>query len=508
MRKMKNIRYLLATVAILCFATGCKKFLNVTPIDALSGNNFWKTRADVEGFTNGIYTRLRDKIGTTMLLPAIEMRGNYVKVVGTIDASGNNIVNNLINNNLKPVITASTTYDTRLKTVMNWKPWYDIIAASNILYVEIDNVPSSVLSENDKKRYKAEAVFLRNLSYMFLCKLFGDVIYYTEAYNSKPQARIDQVEVMKKCIADMSAAKNDLPTAYADASLSGLRPTRASAVALLMHLNMWAAAWEKNDKTPYYTSVLSLAEEMASYTNYKVLPITAVNTKLIFKGRSEENLFGILQDYNYGEVFATFSNYSYFFAYYPYRGLPTKTSGFMAYDKDYINLLFPPGTADERLSTWFDNYNAADGSFQFKKFSNIYSTGSGTALTVNSDDSAIIFRLPDALLLAAEAAAELNQTVIAQDYVNQVRAAASATNITTSGTALKEDIYKERCRELIGEGQFFFDLVRTKRAINPTYSGSIITVGNFNNGAWTWPLIFPASERTANPLLVGNNFWN
>jgi starch-binding outer membrane protein, SusD/RagB family len=180
----------------------------------------------------------------------------------------------------------------------------------------------------------------------------------------------------------------------------------------------------------------------------------------------------------------------------------------MAYDKDYIGKLFPAGIPDARFTTWFENANSDNNTFQFKKFINVYSTGSGSSLNVNNDDSAIIFRLPDALLLAAEAAAELSDDATARDYVNQVRLAAAAPALISSGGELKDDIYRERCRELIGEGQFFFDLVRTKRAINTEFSKAVISVSNFNAGAWTWPLIISATERTANPNLVGNNFWN
>ena len=269
---MKNIKYLLA-ITILVTVTGCKKFLNVTPIDALSGNNFWQTRQDVEGFTNGIYSRLKAKVGGTVMMPALDIRGNFVKVVENIDNDGTNVFNNLTANNMKPIYTGTSTWDDRLKAIMDWKAWYDIIASSNILYYEIDNVPSAALSETDRKKYKAEAVFLRNLSYMFICKLFGDAIYYTKAYKSEALPRTAQVEVMKKCIADMTAVKNDLPVSYTETSLIGFRPTRGSAIALLMHLNMWAATWENGSKTEYYDSVLVLAEEMATYKNYSLLQI-------------------------------------------------------------------------------------------------------------------------------------------------------------------------------------------------------------------------------------------
>lgn len=503
--KMKNIKYLLLVVVLFFITPGCKKFLNVTPIDALSGNNFWKTKTDVEGFTNGIYTRLRDKVGDGPFLPALEMRGNFVSGNGgtsSNDAAGNANYNNLIANNLKQVP------GTAFNSMQNWKVWYDVIAASNILYEEIDRVPSSELSDTERKNYKAEAVFLRNLSYMFICKLFGDAVYYTDAYHSQSLARTGQVTVMKNCIADMEAVKNDLPIMSTDPSRAGLRPTRGSAIALLMHLNMWAAAWDNVDKKPYYTATISLANELATYTNYQLLPITTENTRKIFKGRSAENLFTILQDFNYSENFSQLALYGYFFAHYPYYGGVSTATSRMTYKKDYITKLFPAGIPDARLATWFENYDSGTNSFQFKKYMNNYATGSGSTLTVNSDDSAIIFRLPDMILLAAQAAAELDNDSQARDFANQVRLMAGAPLLITSGEELKKELYFERCRELIGEGQFFFDAVRTKRILDADYSSNPITVTDFNAGAWTWPLTISSTERLANPKLVGNNFWN
>lgn len=515
--RIRNITFLIVAACLALTTTGCKKFLNVTPLDALSGNNFWEKKQDAEDFTAGIYARLRDRVGGTptlfstndrMFFPALEMRGNFVSVNATNFGSANATpANNLINNNLKPIISATSTYDVLLKANMDWSGFYEIVAASNILYQEVDRIPTSAISDVERNAYKGEAVFLRNLAYLYICKMYGDAVYYTNAYQSTSLARTPQLQVMKQCIADMSAAKDFLPVTYSNQNSKGFRPTKASAVALLMHLNMWAAAWDTQDKNQYYQSVLNLANELATYTEYRILPVNAENTKKIFKGRSEENLFGILQDFNYGEAWSPKANYAFFFAYYPYNGASTRLSGYCFYDKDYITALYGTGN-DARVSTWFENYSAGNTSFQFKKFANVYATGSGSTLSVTNDDSAMIFRLPDMILLAAEAAAELGNETQAQDYVNQVRNAAGASAITTTGSVLKDDIYKERCRELIGEGQFFFDLVRTKRVINSEFTKAPMSVTEFNNGAWTWPLIISATERSANPYLIGNNFWN
>ena len=74
-------------------------------------------------------------------------------------------------------------------------------------------------------------------------------------------------------------------------------------------------------------------------------------------------------------------------------------------------------------------------------------------------------RYADVLLMAAEA---LNRGGIdesrARLYLNEVRLRAGLSEVSSSGTALTDDIYKERRLELVGEGHRFFDLVRTNTA--------------------------------------------
>lgn len=58
---MKRLLYIGFTLITTLFVTSCgKDFLNVTPIDNLSGNNYWKTKADFEQFTGGIYSTFRE----------------------------------------------------------------------------------------------------------------------------------------------------------------------------------------------------------------------------------------------------------------------------------------------------------------------------------------------------------------------------------------------------------------------------------------------------------------
>lgn len=77
-------------------------------------------------------------------------------------------------------------------------------------------------------------------------------------------------------------------------------------------------------------------------------------------------------------------------------------------------------------------------------------------------------RYSDVLLMAAEAynVGGISDSK-AQEYLNMVRARAFGDdnhNVTLTGAALKDAIYRERRVELMGEGIHFFDLVRTGRA--------------------------------------------
>src|SRR5690606_767301 len=118
----------------------------------------------------------------------------------------------------------------------------------------------------------------------------------------------------------------------------------------------------------------------------------------------------------------------------------------------------------------------------------------------------IIFRYADGLLLYAEAQAALGtDDGRALQLLNQVRQRAGAVDRTSSGSELQDDIYWERVRELIGEGQYFFDLVRTGKIHDPNYCYHTISRSNFNAGAWTWPIRPDAFLN--NTKMTDNLYW-
>src|SRR5690606_14094322 len=176
--------------------------------------------------------------------------------------------------------------------------------SANILHEKVpaiaENDPS--ISPATVKRYQAEAVFKRSLTYFFLIRLYGDVPYYTNAYNQDPLPRMNHVQVAKNCLAELEAVKDDLPWTYEDPADRSVRAMRGSALALLMHLNMWCAGFDEGNKRLYYEAVDKLGDElrlvgMEQQGAYALLPIE--ETASIFNGRSKEGLFEIPTNPNY-----------------------------------------------------------------------------------------------------------------------------------------------------------------------------------------------------------------
>lgn len=514
---MKRILYFSLLLILGFHLSSCKKYLSLDPPSDLSGNNFWQTKADVEQYTNGLYELFRKAVFRNNMKagPGVDefpffawggdMRGAPVRANrdGSIAFRGE-YVDNLANNNIRAVLNSGYGAYFNAVRFTRWDRFYKVIASANILYDRIDGVPDNNLTDADKARYKGEAVFMRCLTYFFMVRLWGDVPYYTNAYNTEALPRTPMVEVLKGCVADMMAAKDGLPWTYENTALVAVRAMRGSAIALLMHMNMWLAGFDAGSETAYYEAVDALGDELLTggTSAYQLLPLE--RTREIFKGRSREGLFEIPQNVNYGESFG-YSAFSDNVLYAPYKNRVIKAS-YLSYTSDFMEEIYPPSEADGRKQVWYDErymYNG-DGKFLMLKFTNVYANEN--AEDFNPDDNQTVFRLPDAYLLHAEALAKLGNAVEARQMANKVRARAGAADLTSSGEELLDDIFFERCRELMGEGHYWYDVVRQKRIIDFRYEyGYHCSVEQFKAGAWTWPL--DPAVRVNNPKVTLNNYW-
>lgn len=516
------MNYLLDKIKLVCLLllvsmAGCKKYLNLDPPSDLSGNNFWQSKKDVEQYTNGLYQLFRQAVfRSNMKAPpgndefpffaySGDMRG--APFFPSSSVSWRRYFMQLRHNDIRGLLAPGNEYGNfyeffNHKRFTLWDRFYKVIAAANIAVARIDGVPG--MTDAEKARYKGEAVFMRCVSYFFMVRLYGDVPYYTDAYHTASLKRMPMVEVLQHCAADMKAANDGLPWTYDDPAIIAVRAMRGSGLALLMHINMWLASFDAPNAQKYYQEVDALGNELESQLGgaYALLPLE--NTRAIFKGRTKEGLFEIPQNVNYGESFG----YSAF----PDNVLraPYKTrsivNSYIYYEESFMRRLYPAGQADNRINAWFSvpDMFSSTGKFLMLKFANVYANENAEDL--NPDDNQTVFRLPDAILLHAEAAALLGNEARARDIAQIVRNRAGASPFTSNGKELLDDIFYERCRELMGEGHYWYDVVRTQRIIDNDYKfGYHCSVQQYKDGAWTWPI--DASAKVNNPGLTGNAYW-
>lgn len=516
---MKKISYIIPLLVLLIANPGCKKFLNVEPVTSLSGNNYWKTAKDAEDFTKDVYRLFRTATMSNILLAIGDFRNSYAKAGSTFPKRYD--FDYMAANDVKKTLAADATrtrpdynaelewYQARARydIIPNWTPFYKVVQSANILYKEVDRIQDPAFSEASRKQYRAEAVFMRCMAYFFLVRLYGDVPYYTNAYNQDPLPRTNMVTVFKNCIADLDKVKADLPWTYKDPANRAVRAMRGSAIALMMHLNMWCAGFDNLNSQEYYKAVDELGKEieeigMQQQGAYALLPIE--QTYLVMFGRSQEGLFEIQLSSNYGEVSVDRRHkFSNSVAHLPFLTSTDRSVSELAYRSSYMRTLYPETVADKRKSIWFDQADIYDETGK----AIIYKFFNRSAPTQGDDDNPIIFRLADVILLHAEARAELGDDAGAQTLLNIIRARAGADAFPANPGEgkIKDAIYYERCKELMGEGHYYYDLVRTKRIMDPGFSFRPMSYSAFISGAWTWPIDKKALQN--NPYMTLNNYW-
>ena len=517
---------------------GCKKFLSITPIDKLTGNNFYKSKDDVEANITDMYGQLFEKYTRTAfagatgefrsgeVLPAAqggEGRAGSARIGGhkrqAPDPRGNTDKQTvpLSEVNDRFLLEALDNgrgwggYNFRNLTI--WNEYYRVIQAANLLVSKTaEGIPG--LTDEDSKRYDAEARFIRNLCYFQMVRLYGDVVYYTDAYQKDPLPRENMVSVINKCIADLKDFRNNLPLSFSDPSLKGVRATRGAAIVLLMNMYMWNAGFDIPNRNKYYAETASLGDEIMKSNAFRLLPLSEWAT--VVKGRSDESLFELFRTLNYNtnrdNPFEQSNAYSPFgdgFIHFPYKQPEyTHRYSYSVFSSEYMSKLYPD-QGDQRLITWFvAPFDQNPETFQLKKFAfNTFADAANPNLDLNPDNTYMIFRYADAILLRAEALANLARDNEAITVLNVVRARAQAP-LYPAGSGdnnLKDAIFLERSKELMGEGSRYFDLVRTRRILSREWTDNPLSADKFNRGGWTWPI--DATALTNNPNMTLNAYW-
>jgi hypothetical protein len=442
----------LFTLAALLLGACSKKFIDIDPVSTVSVDQVYKTDNDFQNATNGVYAVFQTEYANFW---------QYGDVRGDDTKSG--LVSNLPVSDMDKFILNNDA-DILIQT---WRNYYKAIYRANIVLDRIGKLTTATVANKD--RYTGEAKFLRALAYFNLVRIFGDVPLVTTPLTVEETYKVPREKVNtiydKLIVADLQDAETKLPKSYTGADIG--RATMGAAKSLLGKVYLTRHDFPKaeaklQEVTTLGYSLLPNYKDLFDYTRNEH------HGEYVFDIEYEEGI-------NEGSIFTTQFSLSF------------QGAGTLANVMATAYGLPAAGGGDQGCPTdfLFNNYDTNDtrkavsvakGLTVNGVYTPISPTGIGsftlkylTPMAKANDSRANwkVIRYADVLLMYAEALNENGKTTDALTYLNMVRTRAHVptySGLTQDDT--REKIYLERRFEFYLEGQRWFDLVRTGRALS------------------------------------------
>ncbi len=521
-----NPRKLVLAVALLVAVGACTD-VTVEPKSSISSANVFSEPAAYRQFLAKIYgglalTGQAGPAGNVDITSNDEGFSHYVRLLWQMEELPTDEAVIAWNDGpLQELNTQSWGSQNSFLGQMYYRIFFQVAMANEFLRETTDaklasrGASSALMAE--VKTYRAEARFLRALSYWHGIDLFGDIPLVTDANAIGKTAPLQstRAEIYAYVVSELEAARADLPPAGTG---EYGRADQGAVAMLLAKLYLNAQVYSG---TARYSDARAEAEKVIA-GSYSLDP----NFRRMFSAdnhTSPEMVFVVPQDglktQSYGgTTFLTHASVggNMNAAHY---GLDGGWWGLRL--KPEILPLFPgnggPSSPDKRSahffvsgqSTGIANLTDFSNGIAAPKFTNMKSTGGAGSNPGFADTDYPMFRLADAYLIYAEAVVRGGggSRATALSYINQLRnrAYGDASGNITDVQMTTDFILDERARELLWEGTRRTDLIRYGRF---TTAGIWAWKGNVAGGKTTgahlnlYPL--PASELIANPNLKQN----
>jgi starch-binding outer membrane protein, SusD/RagB family len=442
---MKKIAYTCA-IALLSMVSCKKDFLEREPQATVTLNALYKTDKDFDDAVIGCYTPLQSQYQVYWVFGDLRGDDSRHEVLANL---GRVAVDVFTLNNDDPLLR-----DT-------WRNYYQLISRANLLLSKIESADASVVK--NKERYRAEAKFLRALAYFDLVRIFGDVpmittpILVEDAYKTGRQ-KVDQV-YNDVIIKDLMDAETALPASYTGVQVG--RATKGAAKALLGKVYLTRKDFVKaeaklREVTTMGYGLLDNYQDLWDYSkneHHKEYIFDIEYEEGIGEGSSITNQF-LPQFTPIADIFGV-------------KG----TLGDNNAPPPHLYNLFEPNDVRRDITVVQGGVKDRNGNFVRlpPQTQQSFTLKYITSVPMGNDSKANwkVIRYADVLLMYAEVLNENGKTAEALDYLNMVRTRAKVqgySNLDQNET--REKIYLERRLELSSEGQRWFDLVRTGRALS------------------------------------------
>ncbi|PSL44710.1 SusD-like starch-binding protein associating with outer membrane [Chitinophaga niastensis] len=473
---------LLASFALLF---SCKKILDPEIIELPTADNAITSSADVEKGVAAAYSFLR-----TVVPDKVFLMGDVRADVFSSYSQSSNV-------RIETPIATNTAAALLNNGGGNWNQFYTVIAQCNLLLEKIPLI--TTYDAALRRRHIGEASFIRALTYFYLVRFWGDVPLNLKSVDTENLSRAKQEDVFNQIKADLDIAITNLELDYGDGDRA-VRASKGAAWAIKAHVLGWLQDFAGCEK---------LCDSVITRGPFSLVTDTT-NLLSIFVGKSGEGIFELNFDASLREVQKNR-------VYNRTLGRPWYTDQsdggggtdkfILSPTRQQLNKMFTPGARDGRLFTWFTRETYLQGVNNDRIFLGKYRTlqvkGDTSSQNIN-ESNIIITRLADIMLLRAEALAStaVGRAAEAAVLLNKVRGRAFATPYTGGGD-IQDTILLERRKELIGEGQYFFDLVRTRKLDKDS---KITAADWYQKGAWLLP-IDQGIIAKSNFMITQNEYW-
>ncbi|SHG09284.1 RagB/SusD family nutrient uptake outer membrane protein [Pedobacter caeni] len=480
MIKDKTQKIGLVIICLLFVLASCKKIIDRDIIQSPTAANAFRAPSDINHGLAGAYNMLRT------FLP------DQVFLFGDIQADNFNKAKNVGSRMETDLQRRAGVNDLIQAGAGNWNGYYTTISQCNLILEKIPTI--SGYTAGEKERYLGEARFLRALSYFYLVRLYGGVPLIMKSVDISNVGRSTQEEIFKAISDDLDAAISNLEVSYSNADRA-VRADKGAAKAIKAHLMGWMHKYDECEK---------LCNEVITSGKYSLVRDSTALLN-IFVGKSPEGIFELDFDSKNNELQKN-KMYNRTLGRPWYKDQSDGGGGTDEYVLGFTPavraVLFPKGVRDIRRDVWFIKSTWDSEILYFGKYRTLKAQGDTTSQNIN-ESNLIITRLSDIILLRAEALDALNRPGEAMTELNKIRERAKRPNYTGGGI-LADTILLERRKELMGEGQYFFDLVRTRKMAK--LHSKIKQADWYEKGAWLLP-ISSSIIAASNYVITQNEFW-
>lgn len=462
----RNILYINLILLLGLFSCS-EDILDKSPLDTLSEDTFWKTKADATAALSDCYDRW-ERYWTLYWLDFATDNGYSQFPWDGVQAMGNGS------------LTSESTFSSDMRNFYK----FESIRKYNSFLTNIDKVD---MDESEIKQMTAEVRFLRAYDYFWKVQFYGDVPLITKplALDELTNVRDSKEDVTKFILDELDLAIADLKASYGP---NNGRVNKAAALTLKSRILLY----EGKFKESYETAELIMAMGYSLHSDYDELFTTAgeesgeiILSTIHIADKYVNYIPGYCYPNNMGGWTSLCPLQSLVDEYEMANGLTITEDGTYDETNPYIN-------RDPRLTATIVSpgavivgtriYNSVDATINGNKNTDAINTNNSTktGYTVrkymdfglemadiwNHDCNFIVFRYAEILLTYAEAKLEASNAVdnSIYDAIDAIRTRAGMPLVDRTAYStvdkLRELIRRERRVELAYEGLRWFDIKR------------------------------------------------